>query len=99
MHAQGYLNNPTATAGAITPDGWFKTGDVCIRDEEGFYTIVDRRKELIKYKVSPPSSYPLPTNTDVRMCVSTGFPSPTSRARECVTPERRHRRCSRYRDR
>lgn len=48
---QGYLNNPAATRNAITPDGWFKTGDVCIIDDEGFYTIVDRKKELIKYKV------------------------------------------------
>ncbi|KAJ7918390.1 AMP binding protein [Mycena leptocephala] len=47
---KGYLNNPTATKNAITPDGWFKTGDIAIRDKEGHYYIVDRRKELIKYK-------------------------------------------------
>ncbi|KAJ7109639.1 AMP binding protein [Mycena crocata] len=47
---KGYLNNPSATKNAITPDGWFKTGDVAIRDKEGYYYIVDRRKELIKYK-------------------------------------------------
>ncbi|KAF7362187.1 4-coumarate--CoA ligase-like 7 [Mycena venus] len=47
---KGYLNNPTATKNSITPDGWFKTGDVAIRDNEGYYYIVDRRKELIKYK-------------------------------------------------
>ncbi|KAJ6576829.1 AMP binding protein [Mycena sp. CBHHK59/15] len=47
---KGYLNNPTATRNAITPDGWFKTGDVAVRDSEGYYYIVDRRKELIKYK-------------------------------------------------
>ena len=49
---KGYLNNPTATASSITADGWFKTGDIAIRDEEGYYNIVDRKKELIKYKVS-----------------------------------------------
>lgn len=49
---KGYLNNATATANSITADGWFKTGDVAIRDEEGYYEIVDRKKELIKYKVS-----------------------------------------------
>lgn len=49
--SQGYLNNPKATQDAITPDGWFKTGDIAIRDSEGYYYIVDRRKELIKYKV------------------------------------------------
>ncbi|KIM81366.1 hypothetical protein PILCRDRAFT_821453 [Piloderma croceum F 1598] len=47
---KGYLNNAKATKDAITPDGWFKTGDIAIRDPEGFYTIVDRKKELIKYK-------------------------------------------------
>uniref|UniRef100_A0A0W0EX21 Putative AMP binding protein n=1 Tax=Moniliophthora roreri TaxID=221103 RepID=A0A0W0EX21_MONRR len=48
---KGYLNNSTATNNSITPDRWFKTGDVAIRDNEGYYFIVDRRKELIKYKV------------------------------------------------
>ncbi|KAI0315007.1 AMP binding protein [Amylostereum chailletii] len=47
---KGYLNNSTATRNAITPSGWFKTGDIAIIDDEGFYTIVDRKKELIKYK-------------------------------------------------
>ncbi|KAI6111979.1 AMP binding protein [Pisolithus croceorrhizus] len=47
---KGYLNNPTATAAAITPDGWLKTGDIAVCDSGGFFAIVDRRKELIKYK-------------------------------------------------
>ncbi|GLB37767.1 putative AMP-binding enzyme C-terminal domain [Lyophyllum shimeji] len=47
---KGYLNNPAATKDSITPDGWFKTGDIAVRDNEGYYYIVDRRKELIKYK-------------------------------------------------
>jgi 4-coumarate--CoA ligase len=50
---KGYLNNKAATEEAISPDGWFKTGDIATRDAEGFYYIVDRRKELIKYKVRP----------------------------------------------
>jgi acyl-CoA synthetase (AMP-forming)/AMP-acid ligase II len=45
----GYLNNPTATAESLTPDGWLRTGDVA-RVEAGVYFIVDRVKELIKYK-------------------------------------------------
>lgn len=49
--AQGYLNNPNATANAITPDGWFKTGDIVVRDKDAFFYVVDRKKELIKYKV------------------------------------------------
>ncbi|KZP27521.1 AMP binding protein [Athelia psychrophila] len=47
---KGYLGNAQATADSITADGWFKTGDVAVRDDEGFWKIVDRRKELIKYK-------------------------------------------------
>ncbi|KAF9526656.1 AMP binding protein [Crepidotus variabilis] len=47
---KGYLNRPDATKDSITPDKWFKTGDIAIRDKDGFYWIVDRRKELIKYK-------------------------------------------------
>ncbi|KAI5844160.1 hypothetical protein BZA05DRAFT_343349 [Tricharina praecox] len=46
----GYLNNPTATANAITPDGYFKTGDVGHEDKHGNVFITDRVKELIKYK-------------------------------------------------
>jgi hypothetical protein len=47
---KGYLNRPEATADTITSDGWLKSGDVAVRDNEGFFTIVDRKKELIKYK-------------------------------------------------
>lgn len=51
-----YHNNPEATRDAFDSEGWFKTGDVAIYDEEGFFSIVDRMKELIKVKgvqVSP----------------------------------------------
>ncbi|VDC00297.1 unnamed protein product [Peniophora sp. CBMAI 1063] len=47
---KGYLNRPDATANSITPTGWFKTGDIGIVDQDGFFSIVDRKKELIKYK-------------------------------------------------
>lgn len=47
---RGYVGNAEATAATITPDGWLKTGDVAVRDQNGFITIVDRLKELIKYK-------------------------------------------------
>jgi acyl-CoA synthetase (AMP-forming)/AMP-acid ligase II len=47
---KGYLNNPQATAGTLDDEGWLHTGDVAIVDDEGRYTVVDRVKELIKYK-------------------------------------------------
>jgi long-chain acyl-CoA synthetase len=43
----GYLDDPEATAAAIRPDGYLTSGDVAVRDEEGFITIVDRKKDLI----------------------------------------------------
>jgi len=46
----GYLGNPAATAAMLDADGWLHTGDVAVVDEEGWFTIVDRVKELIKYK-------------------------------------------------
>jgi acyl-CoA synthetase (AMP-forming)/AMP-acid ligase II len=45
-----YLDNPDATAATIDADGWLHTGDVAVVDEDGFFAIVDRLKELIKYK-------------------------------------------------
>jgi acyl-CoA synthetase (AMP-forming)/AMP-acid ligase II len=47
---KGYLNRPDATAAMIDPDGWLHTGDIGYADERGRFFIVDRVKELIKYK-------------------------------------------------
>jgi acyl-CoA synthetase (AMP-forming)/AMP-acid ligase II len=47
---RGYLNNPEATAAMIDSDGWLHSGDVGYADEDGCFFVVDRVKELIKYK-------------------------------------------------
>ncbi len=47
---KGYLNNPEATAETVDEDGWLRTGDIAEVDEEGNFWVVDRVKELIKYK-------------------------------------------------
>jgi acyl-CoA synthetase (AMP-forming)/AMP-acid ligase II len=47
---KGYLNKPEATASTIDLDGWLHTGDIGYADEDGHFFIVDRAKELIKYK-------------------------------------------------
>ena len=46
----GYLNNTEATAASIDAEGWYHTGDIGYADEDGYFYIVDRIKELIKYK-------------------------------------------------
>jgi long-chain acyl-CoA synthetase len=48
----GYWKEPAATA-AVLRDGWYWSGDIVTRDREGFYRVVDRRKEMIKYKGFP----------------------------------------------
>jgi acyl-CoA synthetase (AMP-forming)/AMP-acid ligase II len=47
---RGYLHRPEETAQALDPDGWLRTGDIGYIDDDGYVFIVDRVKELIKYK-------------------------------------------------
>jgi long-chain acyl-CoA synthetase len=44
----GYYENPEETANAITPDGWFKTGDIGEIDQNGHIKVIDRVKNLVK---------------------------------------------------
>ena len=44
---QGYFGNEAGTRETIEPDGWLHTGDLCSRDEDGYYYVVDRKKDLI----------------------------------------------------
>ncbi len=44
---KGYWRNPEATAEAISAEGWFRSGDLARMDEEGYFFIVDRKKDLI----------------------------------------------------
>ena len=46
----GYKSDPEATANAIDKDNWLHTGDIVTKDKDGNLYIVDRIKELIKYK-------------------------------------------------
>jgi acyl-CoA synthetase (AMP-forming)/AMP-acid ligase II len=47
---RGYLGDPGATAATIDPAGWVHTGDIVTADENGWFYVTDRVKELIKYK-------------------------------------------------
>jgi long-chain acyl-CoA synthetase len=44
---RGYWNRPDETAAAFTADGYLRTGDIAVMDDEGFFSIVDRKKEMI----------------------------------------------------
>ncbi len=47
---KGYWNNPKETADCLTSDGWLHTGDIARFDEDGYLYLIERKKEMIKYK-------------------------------------------------
>jgi acyl-CoA synthetase (AMP-forming)/AMP-acid ligase II len=47
---KGYWNNPKETAECLTPDGWLRTGDIGHLDGDGYLHLLERKKEMIKYK-------------------------------------------------
>jgi acyl-CoA synthetase (AMP-forming)/AMP-acid ligase II len=50
QNMRGYLGRPDATAAMIDAEGWLHTGDIGYADDQGYFYVVDRVKELIKYK-------------------------------------------------
>ncbi len=74
----GYLNNSEATDATLDADGWLHTGDIAQVDGDGYYTIVDRLKELIKYNgfQVPPAELEavLITHPKVADCAVIGVP-------------------------
>jgi long-chain acyl-CoA synthetase len=75
---KGYWGSPAATAAAIDADGWFKTGDLARVDEDGYYFIVDRKKDLVirgGYNVYPREVEEiLYEHPDVRLAAVIGIP-------------------------
>lgn len=47
---KGYVGDPQSTHSTIDKEGWLHTGDIAYYDSDGYFFIVDRLKELIKYK-------------------------------------------------
>lgn len=74
----GYLNRPEATA-EVMRDGWFRSGDLARRDEDGFYYIVDRSKDMIirgGFNVYPREvEEVLITHPDVSLAAVVGVPN------------------------
>jgi len=53
---QGYWNRPAETAEALTPDGWLRTGDLARMEADGFFQVIERKKEMIvagRYNIYP----------------------------------------------
>jgi acyl-CoA synthetase (AMP-forming)/AMP-acid ligase II len=75
----GYWKEPQATA-AVLRDGWYWSGDIVTRDSEGFFRVVDRRKEMIKYKGFPVAPAEVEAvlleHPAVRECGVVGRPDP-----------------------
>ena len=78
----GYWNDPAATARVLTPDGWLRTGDVAVADEDGYLHIVDRAKDLIivlGFNVYPAEvEETLMTHPAIAEAAVVGVPHPSS---------------------
>jgi long-chain acyl-CoA synthetase len=76
---KGYWNNPQETAGQLK-DGWLYTGDIAVQDEDGYFFIVDRKKDMIiagGFNVYPREiDEVLFQHPKVQEAVSVGIPDP-----------------------
>jgi acyl-CoA synthetase (AMP-forming)/AMP-acid ligase II len=81
---KGYLNNPAATAQILDKDGWLHTGDIGHADPDGDFYVVDRVKELIKYKAYqvPPAELEAILLTHPAVADAAVIPSPDEEAGE-----------------
>ncbi|SHM11120.1 long-chain-fatty-acid--CoA ligase FadD2 [Phytopseudomonas punonensis] len=79
---KGYWNRPDATAEVLDAEGWFKSGDIAVIDEDGFVRIVDRKKDMII--VSGFNVYPneiedvVMAHSKVASCAAIGVPDEKS---------------------
>jgi long-chain acyl-CoA synthetase len=77
---QGYWNRPEDTAACLSPDGWLRTGDIAKVDADGYFSIVDRKKDMIiasGYKVLPREiEEVLYTHPAVQEAAVAGVPDP-----------------------
>ena len=69
---QGYLDNPEETARSITEDGWLKTGDVGVMDEDGYVRITGRIKDM--FIVGGFNCYP--AEIENSLCICPAWPGP-----------------------
>lgn len=92
----GYWNDPDASAAALLPGGWLRTGDIVTVDADGFATVVDRLKEIIVtngFNVSPSEvEEVLAGAPGVSACAVVGIPKPNGDERvvAAIVPEPGH---------
>ncbi|KAJ4781937.1 4-coumarate--CoA ligase-like 4 [Rhynchospora pubera] len=81
---KGYVGDDEATSSTLDREGWLKTGDLCYINEDGFLYIVDRLKELIKYKAYqvPPAELELILHTQPGIADAAVVPYPDEEAGE-----------------
>jgi crotonobetaine/carnitine-CoA ligase len=76
---RGYWDDPAQTAAALSPDGWFRTGDIVRRDDDGWFTFVSRKKEILRRRgenvAAAEIENALCTHPAVREAAAVGRPS------------------------